>query len=129
MSSTVRIDKWLWSVRIFKTRTKATDACKTGKVFLKGKKVKASYLLSVGETVMVKKNGFNFQFEAKKLIAKRVGAPLAQLCYADLTPESELQKYKLWFTAAHAKTEFRERGEGRPTKKNRRDLDRFKIDD
>ena len=122
----VRIDKWLWSVRIFKTRTKATDACKSGQVLIAGKKVKASYGLEIGEAITVKKNGFNFQYNVLKLISKRVGAPIAITCYDDITPTSELQKYKMWFSAANARPEFREKGLGRPTKKERRAIDEFK---
>jgi ribosome-associated heat shock protein Hsp15 len=122
----VRIDKWLWSVRIFKSRTIATDACKGGRVRVGGEQVKPSYLLSENEEVVVKKEGFNFQFRALKLIEKRVGAPIAVTCYADITPEEELNKYKSWFLNAKANAEKREKGAGRPTKKERREIEEFK---
>ena len=89
----VRIDKWLWSVRLFKSRTLATDACKAGKVKIKGDSVKPSYLLGEGEVVQVKKEGFNLQFRSIQLIEKRVGAPIAQTCYEDVTPAEEIDKY------------------------------------
>jgi len=125
MAEKVRIDKWLWSVRIFKSRTLATDACKSGKVKVEGEPVKPSYLLQVGEHVAVKKNGFNFEFKVLALLEKRVGAPQAQECYEDLTTEEELNKFNDWFVGK-APVERRERGAGRPTKKERRELEQFK---
>jgi Ribosome-associated heat shock protein implicated in the recycling of the 50S subunit (S4 paralog) len=85
----IRIDKWLWSVRIFKSRTLATDACKGGKVKVGSISVKPSFQISVGDTVTVKKNGFQFEFKALQLIEKRVGAPIAVTCYEDVTPVAE----------------------------------------
>jgi len=123
----VRIDKWLWSVRIFKSRTISTDACKSGKVKIGELNVKPSYLVTVGEIIFVRKEGFNLQFEVVDLIDKRVGAPLAQVCYKNLTPEDELNKYKSWYIGKGA-PERREKGAGRPTKRERRDLDKFKED-
>ena len=123
----VRIDKWLWSVRIFKSRTQATDACKSGKVKIEQAKVKASSGVEVGQKVQVQKNGFNLEFEVLKLIEKRVGAPIAQTCYNDLTSADELNKYQDWFIGKGA-AERREKGAGRPTKRERRDIDTFKED-
>lgn len=122
----VRIDKWLWSIRVFKSRTLATDACKGGKVKIGGEAVKASYMMSVGETVTVKKDGFNFEYKAIQLIEKRVGAPIAVTCYEDVTSEEEKNKYNAWFNNSLKTTEVRDRGLGRPTKKERREIDRFK---
>ena len=127
MPDKVRVDKWLWSVRIFKSRTLATDACKSGKVKISGESVKASYSLQRGEEVEVRKNSFNFRYKVVDLIEKRVSAPLAQACYEDLTPEEELNKFKAWFVGKAA-SEQRERGAGRPTKKERRNIDRYKED-
>mgnify|MGYP000562455201 CR=1 FL=1 len=121
----VRIDKWLWSVRIFKSRTIATDACKSGKIKIKGVNVKPSYLVEREELVEVRKNGFDLQFKVIDLIQKRVSAPLAQQCYEDLTPAEELNKYQDWFVGKAA-AEKREKGAGRPTKKERRSIDEFK---
>ncbi|MBX2893061.1 MAG: RNA-binding S4 domain-containing protein [Saprospiraceae bacterium] len=123
----IRIDKWLWSVRIFKSRTIATDACKAGKVRINGEAVKPSHLISEGEVVWVKKEGFHFQYRAIQLIEKRVGAPIAVTCYEDITPEAEKKKYEEWFLNAAPVVEKRERGTGRPTKKERRELDEFKT--
>ncbi len=121
----VRIDKWLWSVRIFKSRTMATDACKSGKVKVNDASVKPSFLLQRDEMVEVKKNGFNLIFRVVDLLEKRVSAPLAQECYEDLTPADELNKYNEWYVGK-ARSEIREKGSGRPTKRERRDIDRFK---
>ena len=121
----VRLDKWLWSVRIFKTRSIATEACKSGNVKNLKKNLKPSYSLTTDELITVKKNGFILQYQVLKLIAKRVSAPLAQECYIDLTPDEELNKYKDWFIGK-ARPEMREKGAGRPTKRERRTIDEYK---
>jgi len=123
----VRVDKWIWSVRIYKSRTQATDACKQKKVSIGEVNLKPSSLISVGDEILVKKNGFNFQFLVKKLIQKRVGAPIAVECYENITPESELLKYENWYIGK-ARPEWRDRGAGRPTKKERRTIEEFKED-
>jgi len=127
MPKKVRIDKWLWSVRIFKTRTKASDACKSGKVKIGDGNVKPSLLVTGGELVSVRKEGFNLTFKVVSLIEKRVSATLAQPCYENLTPEDEMNKYKDWYVGK-ASPERRERGAGRPTKRDRREIDEFKDD-
>lgn len=127
MLQKVRIDKWLWSVRIFKSRTIATNACKSGKVKIGEDNLKPSYLVERGEKILVRKEGFNLQFEVIDLIQKRVGAPIAEKCYKNITPEEELNKYKSWFIGKAA-PERRERGAGRPTKKERRTIDKHKFD-
>jgi ribosome-associated heat shock protein Hsp15 len=86
---------------------------------------KPSQLIQRGDQLTVKKNGFNLQYKAVDLIRKRVGAPIAQTCYEDLTPEEELNKYNEWFVGK-GKTEFRDKGAGRPTKRDRRKIERFK---
>lgn len=121
----VRIDKWLWAVRIFKSRTLATDACKSGKVKINDQPVKASYLVQREEIVGVRKEGFDLIFKVVELLQKRVGAPIAVTCYENLTPEEELHKYKDWYVGKGS-SERRARGAGRPTKRERRDIDRFK---
>ncbi len=123
----VRLDKWLWSVRIFKTRTISTKACKAGKVKIEDQNLKPSFLLQGNEIVQVKKEGFNLSFKVLKLINKRVGAPLAIECYENLTSDEELNKYKSWFIGK-ASSERREKGAGRPTKRERREIDEFKDD-
>lgn len=118
----MRIDKWLWSVRMFKTRTLATEACAAGKIKIDGESLKASYLLKIGQTIHINRQGEKTILKAVKLIEKRVSAPLAVLCYDDLTPPEE--KNKLQFPSVFY--EVRDRGIGRPTKRNRRDIDKFK---
>ncbi len=123
----VRIDKWLWSIRIFKSRTLATHMCKSGSVKINDVKSKAASPVQVGDLISVQKNGFQFTFRAIKLLEKRVSATLAQQAYEDLTPEEELNKYTDWYIGK-ASPERRVKGAGRPTKRERRDLDAFKTD-
>ncbi|MCB0704238.1 MAG: RNA-binding S4 domain-containing protein [Saprospiraceae bacterium] len=125
--SGVRIDKWLWSVRIYKSRTISTDACKSGRIRIKDVTAKPSTLVEEGQIVHVRKDGFNLEFKILKLIDKRVGAPIAQTCYENLTPAEELNKYQDWFIGK-GKIEQREKGVGRPTKRQRREIDSFKGD-
>lgn len=121
----MRIDKWLWNVRIFKSRSKATNACKKGVVKIGEQKLKPSSLIAPEMIIEVRKDGFNLQFLIKELIPKRVSAVLAQPCYDNLTPEEELNKFKSWFIGK-APAERREKGMGRPTKRERREIDDFK---
>jgi ribosome-associated heat shock protein Hsp15 len=120
-----RIDKWLWAVRIFKSRTIAAEACKSGKVFINELPVKPSSWITVNTLIEVRKQGFKFQFKVCKLIERRVSASLAAPCYENLTSEEEMNKYSSWFTGK-AMPELREKGTGRPTKKERRELDDHK---
>ena len=117
-----RIDKWLWSVRVFKTRTIATDACKAGRVKLNGNSLKASYSIKIGDVIVVKKDSFNLSFKVVQLLEKRVSATLAQAAVENITSEEEMNKFKSWFA------ETRDRGAGRPTKRERRDIDGYKIE-
>lgn len=121
----VRIDKWLWAVRIFKSRTLSGDQVRAGRVRINGEAIKPSSSVAVGDRVQVQKNGFNLEYEVLKLIDKRVGAPIAVTCYEDHTPQEELDKFKDWFIGK-AGGEFREKGTGRPTKRDRRTISRFK---
>ncbi len=128
MLKKVRVDKWLWSVRIFKSRSQATDACKSGKVKIEESNVKPSYLLQRDEVIHVKKNGFNMIYKVVDLLEKRVSATLAEPCYENHTPADELNKYNSWYIGK-ARPEMRERGAGRPTKRERRNIERFKGDE
>lgn len=125
MAQKVRVDKWLWSIRVFKTRTLATTACKKGHVTMGEQILKPSFLLVEGDIVTAKKEGFNRVYKVINPIAKRVGAKIAVDCYEELTPKEELQKYESWFLAGKG-NEYRSKGEGRPTKKERREIDDFK---
>jgi ribosome-associated heat shock protein Hsp15 len=123
--TTVRVDKWLWSIRLFKSRTVATDACKAGKVKIGENLLKPSHEIKAGDLLYVYKEGFKLEIKVKDLLEKRVSATLAKNYYDNLTPEEELNKYKSWFVGKAA-AEVRERGAGRPTKKERREIDDHK---
>ena len=125
MSEKVRIDKYLWAIRIFKSRSIATEACREGKVKMKGEPVKSSAQVIVGDVIEVTKDGFKLKYKVLQLIEKRVSAVLAKPCYEDLTPEEEINKYKSWFIGKGG-PERRDRGTGRPTKKDRREIEDFK---
>lgn len=119
----VRVDKWLWSVRLFKTRTAATKACDSGKVKLEGEALKASKQIEVGQTITVRVRHQTRTYKILKLIEKRVGAKIAQECFEDLSPPEEKEPV---FNSAFIHIGKRERGAGRPTKKERRQIDKFK---
>lgn len=121
----VRVDKWLWAVRIFKSRSQATKACKSGKVKIEGENVKPSQSIERGDTLHVRKEKMNRIFKVVDLLEKRVSATLAEPCYEELTPEEELNKFKDWYKTS-PQFGIRERGAGRPTKKERRAIERFK---
>lgn len=123
MSQGVRIDKWLWSVRVFKTRSKATHACRNGKVKIDGQEVKPSFELKTGSQVEVKKDQLNLILEVKQLLEKRVGAKFVDQYMRDLTPDEEYHKREI---AKHTNFEYRDKGLGRPTKKQRREIEKLK---
>lgn len=125
MDNKIRVDKWLWAVRIFKSRTKATNACKKGNVKLNDTRLKASSFVSTGDRLIIHKDGFKLEYLVKKLIEKRVSASLAAPCYENVTPLDELNKFKDWFVGK-APPERRDRGSGRPTKRDRREIEQYK---
>ena len=125
MIEKVRIDKYLWAIRIYKSRSIASDAIRDGKVKLNGETAKASSLVQAGDIIDVHKEGFRMKYKALQLIEKRVSPVLAKPCYEDLTPAEELNKFKSWFIGKSA-PERRERGTGRPTKKERREIEGYK---
>lgn len=122
-TGSIRIDKWLWAVRIFKTRTLASDACKAGKVKIGGQNVKASREIKLQEEISVQMGIYVKTVKVLGLIHNRVSAQLVPQFMEDLTPEAEYEKLKIQH---EIKTEFRPRGLGRPTKKQRRLIDRLK---
>ncbi len=122
----VRVDKWLWAVRIFKSRTLASNACKSNKVLLNGVALKPSFSVERGMILHVKKEGYNMRYKIVDLLEKRASAKLAEPCYENLTTEDELNKFKDWYVRNKAVTESRSKGLGRPTKRDRRDIDKFK---
>ena len=124
MSESVRIDKWLWAVRIFKTRSLASEACRNGKVLIGEQGVKPSRNVYTGEIIKVKKPPYTFTYRVSGLISKRVSAAMASQNVEDLTDPDELNKVK---TIQESAFFLRDKGSGRPTKKERRLLDRFKT--
>ena len=124
MEDGVRIDKWLWSVRIFKTRNQATLACKSGKVKIADHAVKPSREVRVGEIITVSLESLKKSLKVLALVEHRLGAKLVTEYMEDLTPEEEYQKLK---RARETDFEFRERGIGRPTKRERREIEFLKL--
>ena len=118
----VRIDKYLWAIRAFKTRTEAADACKGGKVKVDGVSTKASRDVKAGEIIKIRKGAVEYTYKVVEPTEHRVGAALVPQYAENLTPESELDKLK-----APVETFFltRDRGAGRPTKKDRRELEKL----
>lgn len=116
----MRIDKYLWAIRVFKTRTEATDACNGGKVKLCGVNCKPSKEIKLGDEIQIRKGSALFTYQVLAPLEKRVGAALVPQYALNLTPESEIAKLH-----APVETFFvkRDRGAGRPTKKERRVLD------
>ena len=116
----VRIDKYLWSIRVYKTRSEATDACKGGKIRLNGGDVKPSKTVKVGDVLVARKGPVTYTYRILQLIDKRQGAKLVPNYAENLTPQEELDKLR-----APVETFFlkRDRGAGRPTKKDRRQME------
>ena len=119
----IRIDKWLWTVRIFKSRTLASDACKASKIRIGNQIVKPSREVKVGEIVTIQQNPIIKTVKAKQILKNRVSATLAAEAMEDLTPAEEYEKLKFNRELNH---EWRDHGVGRPTKRDRRDIDRLK---
>lgn len=119
---TARIDKWLWAARIFKTRSIAANACKNGRVNVNGANAKPSRALKAGEVVNVKKPPVTYSFKVLKCIEQRVGAKLLPEIYENVTSK---EQYELLEMNRISGFVDRARGTGRPTKKERRDLDSF----
>ena len=122
MEEPIRIDKWLWAVRIYKTRTVATEECKKGRITIDGVAVKPSRVPKVGDVVKVRKNPITYSYKVTGLIGKRIGAKLVSDFVLDITPPEELKILEIRQQMA---VFDRERGTGRPTKKERRDLDKM----
>jgi ribosome-associated heat shock protein Hsp15 len=117
-----RVDRWLWAVRLFKTRSQAAEAIRSGRVRMGGKAIKASRLLQAGDTLSLRKGAITFRYRVIQPLEKRVGAPMVIQYLEDITPQEERDKL---LTIKSMPTAFRERGSGRPTKRERRELDQF----
>jgi len=116
----LRIDKYLWSIRIFKTRSLATEACKAGRVKLNGQNLKPSYVVKIGDVYHVQKGIERKVLKVLGLSERRTDAKTAVTFYEDLTPVEDTHSFKSIFQAPILK---RDRGTGRPTKRDRRDID------
>jgi ribosome-associated heat shock protein Hsp15 len=124
-NKTVRIDKFLWSVRLYKTRSIASDECRKGRILIDNIQVKPSRLVAAGERIMVKKPPVNYVYRILEPIENRVSAKLVEKFMEDLTPEEEKIKLDVKQSAGIF---FRDKGTGRPTKKERRLIDKLKED-
>ena len=119
----LRIDKYLWAIRLFKTRSLATEACKAGRVKLKGQNIKASAIVKPGDVYQVSKGVEKKVIEVVELLYNRVESKIAVTKYKDLTPLEETHAFK---SAFHSPVLQRDRGTGRPTKRDRREIDDLK---
>ena len=116
----VRIDKYLWSIRVFKTRSEATDACKGGKIRVNGADTKPSKMVKVGDTIVARKGAVTYTYKVLDLIDKRQGPKLVPNYAENLTPPEELEKLRAPIETFFLK---RDRGAGRPTNKDRRQME------
>ena len=123
MSEVVRIDKWLWAVRIYKTRNLAADACRAGKVRINDKPVKPSHEVKLNEAIVINLTPLIKTVKVIGILKNRVAAKLVEDYLEDMTPQEEYDKVKLMRELNY---EHRRRGEGRPTKKQRRMIDVIK---
>ena len=121
----MRIDKYLWCIRLFKTRSIATEACKKGHVKIDGTNLKPSKDIFGNEEITVRKNQINYKIKVLDIPPNRVGAKLVDLYRKDLTPKEEFEKTEL---LKYSKDYYRKKGTGRPTKKDRRDIDDYYED-
>ena len=122
MEEVARIDKWLWAARIFKTRSIAADACKNGRVTIAGVNVKPSRVVKAGEVVAVRKPPITYSFRILKTIEQRVGAKLLPEIYENVTTPDQYELLEMNRISGFVD---RARGTGRPTKKDRRQMDAF----
>ena len=122
----VRVDKYLWAMRIYKTRSIATDACKCGRVKMNGVEVKPSRMFHVGDVFSVRKGPITYTYRILQLWGNRLGAKMVPEYLQDITPKEQLELLELAHFAAQS---GRDRGTGRPTKKDRREIEQFFSDD
>lgn len=122
----IRIDKWLWAVRLYKTRSIATEACRTGRIKIDDVPVKPSRTIKRGNIIEVSIPPMTKTVEVKEILKNRIGAKLVENYLIDRTPVEEYEKLEM---IREMKTEWRDRGTGRPTKKERRDIERLKSED
>ncbi len=121
----VRIDKWLWAMRVFKTRTIATDACKKGRVMMGGAPVKPSRPIKEGDVIEVRKPPITYTFRVKQTTQNRLGAKLVPDYLENITPQSQYDLLEMTKISGFVD---RRKGMGRPTKRDSREMSRFKED-
>lgn len=121
----VRIDKWLWAMRVFKTRTIATDACKKGRVMMGGNPVKPSRMIKEGDIIEVRKPPVTYTFKVRATTQNRLGAKLVADYLENLTPQSQYDLLEMTKISGFVD---RRKGLGRPTKRDSREMSRFKED-
>ena len=117
-----RLDKYIWSVRLAKTRSKATELVNKGKIRLNSAPAKPAKEVKLGDEIQITKNAATFTFRIINLLDRRVGAKLVSDYIVNVTPQEEIDKYETYLTNQRA---YRDLGEGKPSKKQRRDLDDF----
>ena len=122
MREILRIDKFIWAIRIYKTRSLATEACKSGRVTVAEKECKPSRAIKLGEEIVVRKGAIHFSWKVLELPKSRVGAKLVPDYVKETTAEEELEKFEM---IRLANRDIFRKKPGRPTKKDRRDLDKF----
>lgn len=119
----MRIDKYLWCIRYYKTRSKATEACRKGHISLNEAKIKPAKEVFVGDELIIRKNQINYQLQVLDFPKSRVGAKLVSIYCKDNTPKEAFENTEL---LSLAKSYYRKKGAGRPTKKDRRDIEGLK---
>jgi len=122
----MRIDKYLWCIRIYKTRSLATEACKKGHVRINNDSSKPSKLVYNGDKLTIRKSQINFEIEVLDIPKNRIGAKLVDIYRKDITPKEAFEKLEL---LQYSKDYYRKKGAGRPTKKDRRELDDYAEED
>ena len=122
LTGKIRIDKWMWAVRLFKTRSLAADYCEKGRVKINEQAVKASRSMKIGEVIVIHLGPFQKQVKVLQLTEKRMSAPLVVDFIEDITSLEEIEKFRLHKLAAAS---YNLQGKGRPTKKDRREMDDF----
>ncbi|TFC92520.1 RNA-binding S4 domain-containing protein [Cryobacterium sinapicolor] len=118
--NSARVDSWTWAVRMFKTRSQATAACRAGHVKVNGERAKSAQTVRIGDEVRVRISGFDRILVVSKIMVKRVSAPVAAECFIDTTPPPPPREEV-------ALLPMRDRGAGRPTKRERREIDRLRA--
>ncbi len=118
----MRLDKWLWAVRLCKTRTLAAGLCNDGKVTVNGQPAKAAKTIKSGDKISVRKGAFTFEYRVLKEVHNRLPAREVVNYFTDITPEVVIEKFKTHLVTLKT---YRQWGSGRPTKKDRRDLENF----